>query len=82
MNYGASMQHETLKASSIRKPWAEPILRGDRAVEFCSQITKTNGQVYINASLAESQRLEASLNSDNQPQPVGFNSFDVSISKS
>lgn len=47
------MEHEALKALSIRQPWAELILRGDKTVEFRSQITKIRGRVYVYAALGK-----------------------------
>lgn len=44
---------EKLKALSIRQPWAELIMRGEKAVEFRSQPTKVRGRVYIYASLTK-----------------------------
>lgn len=45
------MEHERYKALSIRQPWAELILRGDKCVEYRSQATKVRGTVYIYAAL-------------------------------
>ena len=47
------MEHETFKALSIRQPWAELNLRGDKTVESRSQITKIRGRVYIYAALGK-----------------------------
>ncbi len=49
----ATMQPGALKALSIRQPWAELILRGDKTVEFRSQITKIRGRVYVYAALGK-----------------------------
>jgi len=47
------MEHEALKALSIRQPWAELILRGEKTVEYRSQITKIRQRVYIYAALGK-----------------------------
>lgn len=54
---------EKLKALSIRQPWAELILRGQKTVEYRSQPTKTRGRVYVYASLtaADGAECEADL---------------------
>lgn len=44
---------EQLRALSIRQPWAELILRGEKTVEYRSQPTHIRGRVYIYASLAK-----------------------------
>lgn len=41
---------EQLRAISIRQPWAEAILRGEKTVEYRSQPTKNRGRVYIYAA--------------------------------
>lgn len=47
------MQHEVLKALSVRQPWAELILSGEKTVEIRSQITKIRGRVYSYAALGK-----------------------------
>lgn len=47
--------HEQLKALSIRQPWAELILRGEKTVEYRSQPTKIRGRVYIYAALGRAE---------------------------
>ncbi|MBS0265835.1 MAG: ASCH domain-containing protein, partial [Planctomycetes bacterium] len=44
---------EQLRALSVRQPWAEQILRGDKTAEYRSQPTNVRGRVYIYASLAK-----------------------------
>jgi hypothetical protein len=39
-----------LRALSIRQPWAELILRGEKSIEYRSQPTNVRGKVYIYAS--------------------------------
>lgn len=50
--FAMNATHEPLKALSIRQPWAELILRGDKTAEYRSQPTKVRGRVYIYAPLA------------------------------
>jgi len=45
---------EKLKALSIRQPWAELILRGEKAVEYRSQPTRIRGRIYIYAAVGKS----------------------------
>ena len=47
-----SPQLPQLRALSIRQPWAEQILRGEKTVEYRSRPTNIRGEVYIYASLA------------------------------
>ncbi|WP_437193274.1 SNF2-related protein [Planctomicrobium sp. SH527] len=47
------VEPEQLRALSIRQPWAELILRGEKTVEYRSQATTVRGKVYIYASLAK-----------------------------
>ena len=47
-----SAQLPQLRALSIRQPWAELILRGEKTVEYRSKPTNIRGEVYIYASLA------------------------------
>ncbi|MCL4208004.1 MAG: DEAD/DEAH box helicase family protein, partial [Pirellulaceae bacterium] len=42
---------EPLKALSIRQPWAEQVLRGEKPIEYRSKPTKVRGRIYIYASL-------------------------------
>jgi superfamily II DNA or RNA helicase len=49
---------DQLKALSIRQPWAELILRGEKTVEYRSQPTKFRGRVYIYAALGTSSDLD------------------------
>lgn len=46
---------EQLRALSIRQPWAELILRGEKTVECRSKPTTIRERVYIYASLAKSE---------------------------
>src|SRR5487761_1872329 len=52
---------EQLKALSIRQPWAELILRGDKTVEYRTQPTKTRGRVYIYAALGSADLADAEV---------------------
>jgi hypothetical protein len=52
---------QKLKALSIRQPWAELILRGDKTVEYRSQPTKIRGRIYIYAAQGKSDADEAEL---------------------
>lgn len=54
---------EQLKALSVRQPWAELIMRGEKAAEYRSQPTKVRGRVYIYASLAKPEPGDESLDS-------------------
>jgi adenine-specific DNA-methyltransferase len=54
---------EPLKALSIRQPWAEQVLRGEKPIEYRSKPTKVRGRIYIYASLgrydaAEERQME------------------------
>lgn len=40
-----------LRAISIRQPFAEQILRGDKPIEYRTKVTHVRGRVYIYASL-------------------------------
>ena len=53
---------EQLRALSIRQPWAERILLGEKTVEYRSQATKVRGKVYIYASLAKPEAGESESN--------------------
>jgi len=44
---------DQLRALSIRQPWAEHILLGEKTVEYRSRPTKVRGRVYVYASLAK-----------------------------
>jgi adenine-specific DNA-methyltransferase len=44
---------EQLRAFSVRQPWAELILRGEKSIEYRSQATKIRGRVYVYASLGK-----------------------------
>jgi superfamily II DNA/RNA helicase len=44
------MQPEAYRALSVRQPWAELIVRGEKTVEYRSQPTKIRERVYIYAS--------------------------------
>lgn len=44
--------HERLKALSVRQPWAELILRGEKTIEYRTQTTKVRGRIYLYATLA------------------------------
>ena len=52
---------EQLRALSIRQPWAELILRGEKTVEFRSQATSVRGRVYLYASLAKPEPGDAQI---------------------
>ena len=41
----------TLRALSIRQPWAEEIMRGSKIIEYRSRPTKIRGKVYVYAGL-------------------------------
>jgi hypothetical protein len=41
----------TMRALSIRQPWAEEIMRGSKTIEYRSRPTKIRGKVYIYAGL-------------------------------
>lgn len=64
------MQHDALRALSILQPWAELILRGDKTVEFRSQITKIRGSVYIYAALGKPDGDTVGIASDELPKGV------------
>jgi len=53
--------HEQLKALSIRQPWAELIVRGEKTVEYRSHPTKRRGRVYIYASLGSADLDDAEI---------------------
>lgn len=55
---------EQLRALSIRQPWAELILRGEKTVEYRSQPTKLRGRIYIYASLGKPDGDEQALETD------------------
>ncbi|MBM3272936.1 ASCH domain-containing protein [Candidatus Kaiserbacteria bacterium] len=55
---------EQLRALSIRQPWAELILRGEKTVECRSQSTNVRGRVYIYASLAKAEPGDEHLDGD------------------
>jgi ASCH domain len=42
--------NSALRALSVRQPWAELILRGEKTIEYRSQPTKVRGKIYIYAS--------------------------------
>jgi hypothetical protein len=44
------MEHEALNVLSVRQPWAELIVRGEKTVEYRSQQTKIRVRVYVYAS--------------------------------
>ncbi len=44
------VQMEVFKALSVRQPWAELIVRGEKTVEYRSQSTKIRERVYVYAS--------------------------------
>ncbi|MFO1064129.1 MAG: SNF2-related protein [Pirellulales bacterium] len=50
-----SSRPEQLKCLSIRQPWAEMILQGQKCCEYRSQPTKIRGRIYIYASLTKEQ---------------------------
>ena len=39
-----------LRAISIRQPFAELVLRGDKIIEYRSKVTHVRGRVYVYAS--------------------------------
>ena len=41
----------TMRALSIRQPWAEEIMRGSKTIEYRSRPTKIRGKVYVYAGL-------------------------------
>ena len=53
-----------LRALSIRQPWAELILRGEKTVEYRSQPTNIRGRVYIYASLAKPEPDDQEIDGD------------------
>jgi len=48
----------TMRALSIRQPWAEEILRGVKTIEFRGKITHFRGTVYVYASLGRYRKDE------------------------
>ena len=42
---------EKLKAISLRQPWAEEVIRGNKPIEYRGRPTKMRGRIYIYASL-------------------------------
>ncbi|MBK8128074.1 MAG: ASCH domain-containing protein [bacterium] len=44
------MAADTMSALSVRQPYAEQIMRGEKQFEYRNQITHKRGRVYIYAS--------------------------------
>lgn len=55
---------EKLRALSIRQPWAELIMRGEKTVEYRSKPTKVRGRVYIYASLGKPDVSDSQVRSE------------------
>ncbi len=63
----------SLRALSIRQPWAEQIMRGDKTIEYRSRTTHVRGTVYIYAGLGRYTKAdEAGFTKD-----VGFELEDL-----
>ncbi len=58
------VEPEQLRALSIRQPWADLILRGEKTVEYRSQATNIRGKVYIYASLAKPEPGDEQIEGD------------------
>lgn len=62
-----------LRALSLRQPWAEQVMRGEKAVEYRTRNTKVRGTIYIYASLGRYRaEEEAEFNAE-----VGFSLADL-----
>jgi len=61
-----------MRALSIRQPYVERIMRGEKTIEYRSQPTKVRGRVYIYASLKPAQEQEfATLSAKPGDFPTG-----------
>jgi hypothetical protein len=54
----APAAHEKLRALSIRQPWAEQVMRGDKLCDIRSRPTNFRGRIYIYASLGRFSKEE------------------------
>lgn len=63
---------EKLKAISIRQPWAEQIMTGEKTIEYRSLPCKFRGRIYIYASLGKSDYSDEELEGE-----IGFTWKDV-----
>src|SRR5262245_27506378 len=54
----APNQMVRLKGLSLRQPWAEQIMRGEKTVEYRQRPVKLRGRIYVYASLGRYSRQE------------------------
>jgi ATP-dependent Lhr-like helicase len=72
-----SAANASMRALSVRQPWAELILRGDKTIEVRSQATQVRGKIYVYASAsryspAEEAEIQADLDFSIDELPRGL----------
>jgi len=67
----------SLKALSIRQPWAELIISGRKAIEIRSWSTTYRGRVYLHVPRKRDEQLEAHFGYNSLPTGVYIGFFDL-----